>query len=103
MRRGSAAYARLADPWREAKMAWASAKPAAPSTSMPPLAMSTSERRPPSPPRAAETAVAGTEVSMELSVNDYLVGGVAMFNAHTGLAPVGEFFCEVYVFDLTMV
>jgi hypothetical protein len=36
--------------------------------------------------------MAGTEVSMELSVDDYLVGGVAMFDAHTGLAPAGEFF-----------
>jgi hypothetical protein len=47
--------------------------------------------------------MAGAEVSMELSVDDYLVGGVAIFSTHTGLAPAGEFFCEVYVSDLTMV
>jgi hypothetical protein len=47
--------------------------------------------------------VAGAEVSMELSMDDYLVGGVAMFDAHTGLAPAGGFFCEVCVSDLTMV
>jgi hypothetical protein len=58
---------------------------------MPPPAP-TNERRPPSPPRAAEATVAGAEVSMELSVDDYLVGGVAMFDAHIGLAPAGELF-----------
>jgi hypothetical protein len=97
------AYARLADPRREAKVAWPSAKPAASGASMPPPAMPTSERRPPSPPHATETAVSGTEVSMELSVDDYLVGGVAMFDAHTRLAPAGEFFYEVYDPDLIMV
>jgi hypothetical protein len=86
------AYARLADPRHKATMARPSAKPAAPGASMPPPAAPTSERRPPSPPRAAETAVAGAEVSIELSVDDYLVGGIAMFDAHTGLAPAGEFF-----------
>jgi hypothetical protein len=80
-----------------------SAKPAALGASMPPPVAPTSERRPPSSPRAAETAVAGAKVSMELSVDDYLMGGIAMFDAHTGLAPAGEFFCEVCVFDLTMV
>jgi hypothetical protein len=41
-----------------------------------------SGRRPPSPPRIVDTAVAGAEgVSMELSMDDYLVGGVAMFDA----------------------
>jgi hypothetical protein len=86
------AYARLVDPRRKAKMVRPSAKPAAPGASMPPPTAPTSERRPPSPPRAAETTVAGAKVSMELSVDDYLVGGVAMFDAHTGLAPAGEFF-----------
>jgi hypothetical protein len=56
-------------------------------------AMPTSGRRTPSPPRIAETVVAGAEgVSTELSVDDYLVGGVAMFDAQTGLPPSGEFF-----------
>jgi hypothetical protein len=39
-------------------------------------------------------------------VDDYLVGGVTMFDAHTGLAPTSEFltfFSEVSVSDLTMV
>jgi hypothetical protein len=66
-------------------------KPAAPGASMPPPAAPTHERRPPSPPRVAEDAMAGAEVSMDLSVDDYLVGGVAMFDAHTRLAPTGEF------------
>jgi hypothetical protein len=86
------AYARLADPRREVKVTLPNAKPAASGASMPPPVTPTYERRPPSPPRAAERAMAGTEVSMELSVDDYLVGGVAMFDAHTGLAPAGEFF-----------
>jgi hypothetical protein len=54
------AFARLADPRREAKMAWpstkpaaSSVKPAAPGVSMPPPAAPTHERRPPSPPHAA--------------------------------------------------
>jgi hypothetical protein len=50
----------------------------------------THERRPPSPPRVAEATVAVAEVSTEHSVDNYLVGGVAMFDAHTGLAPAGE-------------
>jgi hypothetical protein len=36
--------------------------------------------------------MAGAEVSMELSVDDYLMGRVAMFDAQTGLAHAGEFF-----------
>jgi hypothetical protein len=86
------AYARLADPRHKAKMERPSAKPTATGASMPPPAVPTIERRPPSPPRAAEATVAGAEVSMELSVDDYFVGGVTMFDAHTGLAPTGEFF-----------
>jgi hypothetical protein len=85
------AFARLADPRREAKMARPCTKPAAPGSSMPPPTAPTHERRPPSPPRAAEAMVAVTEVSMELSVGDYLVSGVTMFDAHTRLAPTGEF------------
>jgi hypothetical protein len=50
------------------------------------------ERRPPSPQRAAETAVGGAKVSMDISVEDYLVSGVTIFDAHTGRGPVGEFF-----------
>jgi hypothetical protein len=105
------AFARLADLRREAKMARPSAKPAAPGASMPPPIAPTHEQRLPSPPRAAEAAVAGAEASMDIFVDDYLVGGVAMFDAHTGLAPAGEFLTlffssflrEVCVSDLTMV
>jgi hypothetical protein len=100
-------FARLGNPRREAKAARASVKPAAPGASMPPPAAPMHERRPPSPPRAAEVAVAGAEVSMDISVDDYLVGGVAMFDAHTGLGPGGEFLIfflrEVCVSDVTMV
>jgi hypothetical protein len=48
--------------------------------------------------------VAGAEgVSTQLSVDDYLVGGVAMFDAQTGLPPVSEFFLNgVYVSDLNV-
>jgi hypothetical protein len=46
--------------------------------------------------------VGGAEVSMDISVDDYLVGGVVMFDAHTGQDPVGEFFWD-WVFDETMV
>jgi hypothetical protein len=77
-------FARVGDPWCEVKMARASVKPAAPGASMPspsapgasmPLpVVPTQERRPLSPPRAAETAVGGAEVSMDISVEDYLVG-----------------------------
>jgi hypothetical protein len=106
------AFARLADPRREAKMARLSVKPVAPGASMPPPAAPTHERRPPSPPRTTEASVAGVEASMDIFVDDYLVGGVAMFDSHTGLAPAGEFLTlfffffflhEVCVSDLTMV
>jgi hypothetical protein len=36
--------------------------------------------------------VGGAEVSMDISVEDYIVGGIAMFDAHIGWGPVGEFF-----------
>jgi hypothetical protein len=98
------AFARLGDPRSEAKVARVSVKPAAPSASMPPLIVPTHERRPPSPTRAAEAVVAGVEVSMDITVDDYLVGGVPMFDAYTGLGPAGEFFFgEVCVSDVTMV
>jgi hypothetical protein len=40
---------------------------------------------------------------MDISVDDYLVGGVTMFDAHTGRGPVGEFFFGDWVFDETVV
>jgi hypothetical protein len=68
------------------------AKYAAPGPSRPLPAVPTQERRPPSPPCTAETEVGGVEVSMDISVEDYLVSGVAIFDAHTGRGPVGEGF-----------
>jgi hypothetical protein len=100
------AFARVGDPRREVKMVWGIAKYVAPDTSKPPLGTKSSapgpskplpavpaqERRPPSPLRTAETEVGGAEVSMDIFVDDYVVRGVTIFNAHTGRGPVGEFF-----------
>jgi hypothetical protein len=36
--------------------------------------------------------VGGGDVSMDISMDYYLVGGVAMFEAHIGRGPAGEFF-----------
>jgi hypothetical protein len=110
------AFARVGDPHRKVKMARGIAKSVAPGTSKPPLGakiiapgpskplptVPAQERRPPSPPRPAEMELGGAEVSMYIFVDDYLVGGVAMFDAHTGRGPVGEFFWD-WVFDETMV
>jgi hypothetical protein len=106
------AFARVGDPRREIKMARASVKPAAPSASMPlpsvPSAsaslpaLPTQEQRPTLPPRAVETAVGGTEVSLDISVEDYLMGGVAIFDAHTGRGPAGECFCFVCFFGWSL-
>jgi hypothetical protein len=81
---------RLVDPCRKVKLARPSAKAVALGAAMPPPAVP----RPPSPPRVVETAVAGSGgVAMGLSVDDYLVGRVNMFDAQTGLLPSGELFC----------
>jgi hypothetical protein len=41
---------------------------------------------------------------MDIFMDDYLVGGVAIFDAHTGQDPAGEFFLrEVCISDVTMV
>jgi hypothetical protein len=56
-------------------MARPRAKPSAPDVGMPSPTVPAVERRPPSPSRAAEETMEGAEgVSMELSVDDYLVG-----------------------------
>jgi hypothetical protein len=34
----------------------------------------------------------GAEDSMDIFVEDYLMGEVAIFDAHTGRGPAGEFF-----------
>jgi hypothetical protein len=51
-----------------------------------------------SPPRAAEMTVGGAEVSLDISMEDYLMGGVTMFDAHTGRGPAYECFCFVRFF-----
>jgi hypothetical protein len=100
------AFVRVGDPRCEVKMARGSAKSTTPGSSKLPLgaksaapgpskplpAMPTQERRSPSLPRTAETGVGGTEVSMDISVEDYLVSGVTIFDAHTRRGPVSEFF-----------
>jgi hypothetical protein len=87
------AHVRLAGPRREVKVVRPSAKPIASDVGMAPPAAPASGRRPPSPPHIAETTVAGAEgVSMELSMDDYLMGGVTMFDAQMGLPPADEFF-----------
>jgi hypothetical protein len=58
---------------------------------MPPPVAPAAAARLPSPPCATKTAVSGTSgATQELSVDDYLVGGVTMFDAQTGLPPTGE-------------
>jgi hypothetical protein len=124
------AFMRVRNPRREVKMARGIAKSIAPGTGKPPVdvksaapgpskppleaksaalgpskplpVVPTQERRPPSPSRSADTEVGGAEVSMDISMEDYLVGGVAIFDAHTGRGPVSEFFYGVWVFDETM-
>ena len=106
------AFTRVEDPSREAKKARGLAKSAAPGSSKPPpvvkpaapgpskplsgaqLAASSSgkptpaeaaeEQRPSAPPRTAEA-----DVSMDVCVDDYLVGSVMMFDARTGRGLVG--------------
>jgi hypothetical protein len=81
------------DPCQEAKLARAGAKAAAPAVAMPPPAAPAVAARLPSPPHATETTVSGTSgAAKELSVDDNLVGGIAMFDAQTGLPPPGELF-----------
>jgi hypothetical protein len=50
----------------------------------PPSAEPTMERRPPSPVRTDEAAAGGADLDMDICVDDYRVGGVMMFDAHTG-------------------
>jgi hypothetical protein len=66
------------------------AKAVAPGSSKPLPAEPTQERGPPSPLRTAEAVAGGAEVSMDVCVDDYLVGGVMMFDAHTGRRLVDE-------------
>jgi hypothetical protein len=43
----------------------------------------------------ADEAVGGADLDMDICVDDYRVGGVMMFDAHTGQGLVGEFFLRV--------
>jgi hypothetical protein len=72
----------------------AGAKGATGATTMPPPAAPVAAaRKVPSPVKASEVEAArgaemdgAGEASQELSVDDYLIEGVSMFDAHTGLA-----------------
>jgi hypothetical protein len=100
------AFARVGDLRHEVKMARGVVKAAAPGTSKPLLGAKSAapgpskplptvpvqERRPPSLPRAAEAEVGKVGASMDISVEDYLLGGVSIFDAHIGPGLVGEFF-----------
>jgi hypothetical protein len=58
---------------------------------MPPPAILAPSEMVPSPPRAVEVATIETGGAyQELSVEDYLLGDIAMFDAQTGLPPAGE-------------
>jgi hypothetical protein len=100
------AFARVKDPRREVKMARGVAKSAAPVTCKPPLGVKSTapdpskplpvvpvqEQRLSSSPRTAETKAGRAEASMDISMDDYLLGGVSIFDAHIGRGLVGEFF-----------
>jgi hypothetical protein len=83
---------RLVDPWHDAKAPHPSAKgPTAAAAMPPPVVPVAAARRVPSPSRVDEVAeVKGVETGRELSVDDYLVEGVGMFDAQTGLPPDAE-------------
>jgi hypothetical protein len=86
------------DPWRDTKASRPSAKGSAAAAVMPPPAAPTTvTRRVSSLVKDAEVAGAkGAEIggsgeaSRELSMDDYLIEYVGMFDAHTGLAVGGE-------------
>jgi hypothetical protein len=114
------AFTRVGVPSRGVKRARGGAKSTAPGSSKPPLATKpvipgpikssvgarvvasgagkppsaelTKERRPPSPVRTGEAAAGGADFDTDICVEDYRVGGVMMFDAHTGRGLVGEFF-----------
>jgi hypothetical protein len=66
------------------------AKVVAPGSSKTPSAEPTQERGSSSLLRTAEAAAGGAELSMDICVGDYSVGGVMMFDARTGRGLVGE-------------
>jgi hypothetical protein len=76
-------------------------------TMPPPVVPATAARKVPSPTKASEVEVArggdmgGTgEASQELFVDDYLIEGVSMIDAHTGLAAGDEciYYCVCFTF-----
>jgi hypothetical protein len=113
------AFTRVGDPSREVKKAWGIAKSAAPGSSKPPPAAKsavpvpskpssgaravapgsskppsaepTQERGPPFPLCTAEAVAGGGDLSMDICVDDYRVGGVMMFDARMGRGLVGKF------------
>jgi hypothetical protein len=120
------AFTRVLDPSREVKRARRGMKSTAPGSSKPPPAAKpaihgpskslsgaravasgsgkppsaepTRERRPPSPVRTDEAAAGGADLDMDICVDDYRVGGVMMFDAHTGRGLIGECLFFVIVF-----
>jgi hypothetical protein len=72
----------------------AGARAAASGTGKPPSAEPTKERRSPSPVHADDAAAGGADFDTDICVEDYRVGGVMMFDAHTGRGLVGEFFLQ---------
>jgi hypothetical protein len=58
---------------------------------MPPPAVPVAPTKASSPQHAVETTVSETRgTAQELSIDDYLVGGITMFGAQTGLPPAGK-------------
>jgi hypothetical protein len=97
LRKKQKAPLRLVDPRRDTKVLCPSAKGDTLATVMHPLVAPMAPERVPSPPRAVEAAVSETRgIGQELSVDDYLVGGVTMFDAQTGcrLPEVGCLFVD---------
>jgi hypothetical protein len=74
------------------------ARAVAPGSSKLPLAEPTQERGPPSPLRTAEAEAGGADLSMDICVDDYRMGGVMMFDARTGRGLVGEFLFIIIIF-----
>jgi hypothetical protein len=113
-------FTRVGDPSREVKRAQGGTKSAAPGSSKPPSAAKpavpepsksssgaravasgsgkppsaepTRGQRPLSPVRTDEATAGGADLDMDICVDDYSVGGVMIFDAHTGRGLVGEFF-----------
>jgi hypothetical protein len=65
---------------------------------MPPPVVPAASERVSSPPRAVEAVVSETgRTYQELFVDDYLVRGITMFDAQTGLPPASEWGVGVWI------